>query len=59
MAENNDSVSFDSAVSVKLSEMLAKANARIAVLSVVCDVRDAQIKELQDEIEKLKKEAEK
>lgn len=59
MAENNDSVSFDGAVSVKLSEMLAKANARIAALSVVCDVRDAQIKELQDEIEKLKKEAKK
>lgn len=59
MAENNDSVSFDSAVSVKLSEMLAKANARVAALSVVCDVRDAQIKTLQDEVEKLKKEAEK
>lgn len=51
MAENN-SVSFDSAVAAKLSEMLTQANARIAALSVMVDVKDAQIKELKAKIER-------
>lgn len=56
MADNKDSVSFDGAVAVKLSEMLAQANARIAALSVMVEVKDAQIKELKAELGK--KEAE-
>lgn len=51
MAENN-SVSFDGAVAAKLSEMLTQANARIAALSVMVDVKDAQIKELKAKIER-------
>lgn len=56
MADNKDSVSFDGAVAAKLSEMLAQANARIAALSVMVEVKDAQIKELKTELDK--KEAE-
>lgn len=56
MADNNNSVSFDGAVASKLSEMLAQANARIAALSVMVDVKDAQIKDLKAELDK--KEAE-
>lgn len=52
MADNKDSVSFDGAVAAKLSEMLAQANARIAALSVMVEVKDAQIKELKAELEK-------
>lgn len=52
MAENNNSVSFDGAIAAKLSEMLAQANARIAALSVMVDVKDAQIKELKAELDK-------
>lgn len=52
MAENNNSVSFDGAIASKLSEMLAQANARIAALSVMVDVKDAQIKELKTELDK-------
>lgn len=51
MAEK-DSVSFDGAIASKLSEMLAQANARIAALSVMVDVKDAQIKELKAELDK-------
>lgn len=56
MADNKDSVSFDGAVAAKLSEMLAQANARIAALSVMVEVKDAQIKDLKAELGK--KEAE-
>lgn len=56
MADNKDSVSFDGAIASKLSEMLAQANARIAALSVMVDVKDAQLKDLKTELEK--KEAE-
>lgn len=52
MADNKDSVSFDGAVASKLSEMLAQANARIAALSVMVDVKDAQLKDLKTELEK-------
>lgn len=51
MAENN-SVSFDSAIAAKLSEMLTQANTRIAALSVMVDVKDAQIKDLKAKIER-------
>lgn len=56
MADTKDSVSFDGAVASKLSEMLAQANARIAALSVMVDVKDAQLKDLKAELDK--KEAE-
>lgn len=56
MTDNKDSVSFDGAVASKLSEMLAQANARIAALSVMVEVKDAQIKDLKAELGK--KEAE-
>lgn len=49
---DKDSVSFDGAIAAKLSEMLAQANARIAALSVMVDVKDAQIKELKAELDK-------
>lgn len=49
---DKDSVSFDGAVAAKLSEMLAQANARIAALSVMVEVKDAQIKDLKAELEK-------
>lgn len=52
MAENNNSVSFDGAIAAKLSEMLAQANARIAALSVMVDVKDAQLKDLKTELDK-------
>lgn len=52
MADNKDSVSFDGAIASKLSEMLAQANARIAALSVMVDVKDAQLKDLKTELEK-------
>lgn len=52
MADNKDSVSFDGAMVAKLSEMLAQANARIAALSVMVDVKDAQIKDLKAELDK-------
>lgn len=52
MADNKDSVSFDGAIASKLSEMLAQANARIAALSVMVDVKDAQLKELKAELDK-------
>lgn len=48
---DKDSVSFDGAVASKLSEMLAQANARIAALSVMVEVKDAQIKELESRLE--------
>lgn len=53
---DKDSVSFDGALASKLSEMLAQANARIAALSVMVDVKDAQLKDLKAELDK--KEAE-
>lgn len=49
---DKDSVSFDGAVASKLSEMLAQANARIAALSVMVDVKDAQLKDLKAELDK-------
>lgn len=49
---DKDSVSFDGAIAAKLSEMLAQANMRIAALSVMVDVKDAQIKELKAELDK-------
>lgn len=49
---DKDSVSFDGAVAAKLSEMLAQANARIAALSVMVDVKDAQLKDLKAELDK-------
>ena len=49
---DKDSVSFDGAIAAKLSEMLAQANARIAALSVMVDVKDAQLKELKTELDK-------
>ena len=49
---DKESVSFDGAIAGKLSEMLAQANARIAALSVMVDVKDAQIKDLKTELEK-------
>lgn len=49
---DKDSVSFDGAIASKLSEMLAQANARIAALSVMVEVKDAQIKELKTELDK-------
>lgn len=52
MADNKDSVSFDGAIASKLSEMLTQANARIAALSVMVDVKDAQLKELKAELDK-------
>lgn len=53
MADNSkDSVSFDGAIAAKLSEMLAQANARIAALSVMVDVKDAQLKDLKAELGK-------
>lgn len=52
MADSKDSVSFDGAIASKLSEMLAQANARIAALSVMVDVKDAQLKELKAELDK-------
>lgn len=52
MADTKDSVSFDGAIASKLSEMLAQANARIAALSVMVDVKDAQLKDLKAELEK-------
>ncbi len=54
MAESN--VSFDGAVAAKLSEMLAKANANIAALSVMVEVKDAQIKELKSQLESRKED---
>lgn len=48
--------SFDGAVAAKLSEMLAKANANIAALSVMVDVKDAQIKELKSKLEASKED---
>ncbi|MFU1802427.1 hypothetical protein ACMWD3_01705 [Gardnerella swidsinskii] len=51
MTDSKDSVSFDGAVAGKLSEMLAQANARIAALSVMVEVKDAQIKELESRLE--------
>ena len=56
MTDNKNSVSFDGAIASKLSEMLAQANARIAALSVMVDVKDAQLKDLKAELGK--KEAE-
>lgn len=55
---DKDSVSFDGAVAGKLSEMLAQANARIAALSVMVEVKDAQIKDLKTELEKKESEHE-
>lgn len=52
MADSKDSVSFDGAVAGKLSEMLAQANARIAALSVMVEVKDAQLKDLKAEFDK-------
>lgn len=52
MADSKDSVSFDGAVAAKLSEMLAQANARIAALSVMVEVKDAQLKDLKAELDK-------
>ena len=49
---DKDSVSFNGAIAAKLSEMLAQANARIAALSVMVDVKDAQIKELKAELDR-------
>lgn len=49
---DKDSVSFDGAMAAKLSEMLTQANARIAALSVMVDVKDAQLKELKAELDK-------
>lgn len=49
---DKDSVSFDGAIASKLSEMLAQANARIAALSVMVDVKDAQLKDLKAELDK-------
>lgn len=49
---DKDSVSFDGAIASKLSEMLAQANARIAALSVMVDVKDAQLKNLKAELDK-------
>lgn len=40
-------VSFDRLVSQKFSEQLADANRQIATLAAMCDVKDAQIKQLQ------------
>lgn len=51
MTDSKDSVSFDGAVAGKLSEMLAQANARIAALSVMVEVKDTQIKELESRLE--------
>lgn len=48
---DKDSVSFDGALAAKLSEMLTKANANIAALSVMVEVKDAQIKELKSQLE--------
>lgn len=56
MTDNKDSVSFDGAIASKLSEMLAQANARIAALSVMVDVKDAQIKELKSQLESRKED---
>lgn len=55
---DKDSVSFDGAVAAKLSEMLAQANARIAALSVMVEVKDAQIKDLKAELDKKETEHE-
>lgn len=52
MTDSKDSVSFDGAVAGKLSEMLAQANARIAALSVMVEVKDTQLKELKAELDK-------
>lgn len=52
MTDSKDSVSFDGAVAGKLSEMLAQANARIAALSVMVEVKDAQLKDLKAELDK-------
>lgn len=47
MNEDQQYVSFDRLVSQKLSEQLADANRQIATLAAMCDVKDAQIKQLQ------------
>nr|WP_304321133.1 ABC transporter permease [Bifidobacterium catenulatum] len=47
MNEDQQYVSFDRLVSQKLSEQLADANRQIATLAAMCDIKDAQIKQLQ------------
>lgn len=54
-----DSVLVLQAAICNLQRIVAAAIGEQAKLAAMCDVRDAQIKELQDEIEKLKKEAKK
>lgn len=54
----NSDVSFDGAIAAKFSEMLTQANARIAALSVMVDVKDAQIKELKGKLDAHKKDGE-
>lgn len=47
MNEDQQYVSFDRLVSQKLSEQLADTNRQIATLAAMCDIKDAQIKQLQ------------
>lgn len=47
MNEDQQHVSFDRLVSQKLSEQLADTNRQIAILAAMCDIKDAQIKQLQ------------
>lgn len=47
MNDDKQYVSFDRLVSQKLSEQLADANRQIATLAAMCDVKAAQIKQLQ------------
>ena len=47
MNEDQQYVSFDRLVSQKLYEQLADANRQIATLAAMCDIKDAQIKQLQ------------
>nr|DAS55651.1 MAG TPA: programmed cell death activator [Caudoviricetes sp.] len=54
-----DSILVLQATVGNLQRIVAAAIGEQAKLAAMCDVRDAQIKELQDEIEKLKKEAKK
>ncbi len=47
MNDDQQYVSFDRLVSQKLAEQLADANRQIATLAAMCDIKDAQIKQLQ------------
>ncbi len=46
--DKTNQISFDRIVANELSKQLADAQLQIAVLAAMCDVKDAQIRELTD-----------